>query len=126
MTREETNIMIAEFMGWKNSLEKKNPEYCRWYHPSDLGIMFFPEQLIFDSSWDWLMPVVEKIEQFEFNDGDKAFVKSFGENKVRINRFSLHMEETKLASMYEAVLEFIEWYNMQVVGGAIKKGENGL
>lgn len=58
MTLQEGNKLIAEFMEWSefpgNMLKEK------------LGVA--PkriEDLKFHSSWDWLMPVVEKIESIE-------------------------------------------------------------
>ena len=68
-TTEENNMLIAKFMGFKDSLESKNCTYCRWYHPDNLGDMYFPEQLIYNESWDWLMPVVEKIFEYLKDEG---------------------------------------------------------
>jgi hypothetical protein len=60
-TIEQNNIMIAEFMGYIDN-------GC-----SEEGFLINPitkydediESLEYHSSWDWLMPVVEKIEGFE-------------------------------------------------------------
>lgn len=81
----------------------------------------------YDVSWDWLMPVVEKIskiayeeEKMEQYDGgiaqytDYAYCRTFGmpdENghpMVRINRMPLHTADTLIEATYAAVLEFIK------------------
>ena len=47
MTHQEGNKLIAEFMGWESNIEDVFDYY---------------------SSWDWLMSVVEKIENMEVNN----------------------------------------------------------
>jgi hypothetical protein len=59
----ENNKLIAEFMGmqdtdlgWYDSVEAMSEYACQM-----VGGNTF-EELQYDRSWDWLMPVVEKIE----------------------------------------------------------------
>lgn len=66
MTTEiiEGNKSIAEFMG-RQIVESPWPhksleEQGYWVH--QLGQNYFKTKLKYHSSWDWLMPVVEKIE----------------------------------------------------------------
>ncbi len=104
----EENKLIADFMGMKYGPERKF-ENGEWTHTVDSLSRFH-------SSWDWLIPVLEKIGEYKFNDEppehpDYAYVRTFQKHMVRINRFSLHQEETLLRSAYKAVIEFIEWYN---------------
>jgi hypothetical protein len=94
----KSNKLIAEFMG----LNKEDK--ARIKH-------FFNEKLCYDTSWDWLMPVIEKIGEFQFDDKDYAHIRTFRKNMVRINRFSLHQEKTLIKSAHNAVVEFINWYN---------------
>lgn len=79
----------------------------------------------FDSSWDWLMMLVNKIENFKtdkyigFNMGSSKFSAGFmgilpGENDegliwekvVRTGRKSNRFE-----AVYDAICKFIEWYD---------------
>lgn len=67
--------------------------------------------LKYHTSWDWLMPVVEKIEQLEY------YVR-IEQNLVTIYKVSKAYEwfgggtsETKIESTYIAVIEFIKYYN---------------
>ena len=74
----------------------------------------------FNTSWDWLMPVVEKIESLNFDnytvgwESSKnffCFYKSFdtGEREDTINV----ERSSNIESAYHAVVKFIQWYNTQ-------------
>lgn len=112
------NEIIAEFMQDKKALAVyKHPKYL----PSD------DQQYVkYHSSWDWLMPVVEKISQHiyesypdhngykEVTVHDRAYPRTFGmidnEGKwmVRINRMPLEQEDTLIKATYNAVVEWIK------------------
>ena len=118
---QEQNKMIAEFD--KGARMRKfvegyagtcmyigNKRWCRF------------EDLKYHTSWDWLMPVVEKIEKEgckveissliqSFNDGPEIIyhqdVSIFHDVTCIVEVTSL----SKLNSVYEAVIKFITWYN---------------
>ena len=95
----ENNILIAEFM----NLEKfgfKNKNYLV------LGKHLSPIQLPYKTSWDWLMPVVVRLFDDEYNEFDGADDLSF-----RLNDTLL---ETNLDSLYSIVVEFINEYNKTI------------
>ena len=65
------NKLIAEFMGWKqcdpnDNTIYANPTYGGLYS-SDLAQVINPDQypsdMRFHTSWDWLMPVIDKCYQ---------------------------------------------------------------
>lgn len=101
--------MIAEFMGFKmiNDLQISTPN----------GGGAFLNELKYHTSWDWLMPVVEKIESIE----DENRCAKYNFNSVQCfvdivdNNTSEEIVKTdcnnKFDSTYKAVCEFIEWYN---------------
>ena len=60
----------------------------------------------YHSSWDWLMPVVEKIEH------TSAYVNVKGCH-VKISTWVDVNAPTKLEAVHKAVVEFIKWYNEQ-------------
>lgn len=112
------NELIAEFMGivfWKqikNERYYKVPKEHVYANNAGLG------QFRYDTSWDWLMPVVEKIEslhsvvpghllQIEITRG---FVKILGTPGQHIF-YNISIEGSKIQATYRAVVDFIKWYN---------------
>lgn len=96
----ENNKLIADFMN----------------HP-DLGTKGDFSYLKYHTSWDWLMPVVEKIENILLSTDNSFNVTigcgiyctiqdAYGE-LIDINT----CEPTKIEATYKAVVEFIKWYN---------------
>lgn len=82
--------------------------------------------LLFDKSWDWLMPVVENIEQltgvsvymgFSVIISDKhSCIYCYEPLKVKgvIYQTPSGIDEPdKLTAVYNAIIYFIEWYNSQ-------------
>lgn len=76
--------------------------------------------LKFHTSWDWLMPVVEKIKklEFEFNTFSDYTKTEKYRNEVRISELSvdkycriLIRNTDMLDAIFNAVVEFIKWYN---------------
>lgn len=88
---------------------------CRQYK-FGAGIFFDPEDMQYRTSWEWLMPVIEKISKHKYEDGDTAYPRTFGmpfeENPtkvmVRFNRCHLHYGDTLLEAAYNAVIDFIK------------------
>ena len=56
MKPQEANKHIAEFMG----MEYSNEEYYRPLYNS--GSWINQDELLFHESWDWLMPVIDKLK----------------------------------------------------------------
>jgi len=110
---ETQNELIAEFI----CMTKGKPNESRWkdnWFDND-GIINGQrnEHLYFDTSWNWLMPVVEKIE----NLGFEFFIV---ENRVKIahnsdNSIKVIIDFTfngsKIDAVYQGVTEFIKYYN---------------
>ena len=53
-------------------------------------------ELKYHKSWDWLMPVVEKIEQVH---------EGVPQELIKLSLFST------IDEVYNAIIEFIKWYN---------------
>lgn len=116
------NKLIAKFIGTYNGES--------WLFPDntvpDLGIYIYDEDLQFNLSWDWLMPVVEKIAKISLKDEnitqngedsyfDNYYPRTFAminsetkEFMVRINRFPLHQSSKLIKATFESVVEFIK------------------
>lgn len=85
--------------------------------------MCMVEDLIFHKSWDWLMAVVEKIEKdnpgyYVKIYGNQAFVQVhiMGDNTILTSQkyvagSAYDEKNTKLSNTWNAVVEFIKYYN---------------
>jgi len=126
----ENNILIAKFLEWEfnkiefiapeNTFSRLSPfnfksakEQGRYFKSS----IYKVNELLFHSSWDWLMPVVEKIESLIFDDDEYynfnilggcyvIVISSHGNDLITSDR-----GQSKLECTYNAVIEFIKWYN---------------
>ncbi len=97
MNTQENNKMIAEFMGAeKTHIQSVGDIYCPV--PSKNGSEY-ADKLQYHSSWDWLMPVVEKI--LNKSDNDELIERFYEIQNVIPNR----------EATYNAVVEFINQYN---------------
>lgn len=140
MTKKEIikgNKLIAKFMGI-NILtsygDKKGPYGYAQKYTLNFNDEYYDSTLHFEESWDWLMPVINKIENISRKGYTYDFpkVKFLGDH-VEIfwystyrgtiiywrdyhtisGNFSSHpnQEKTKLLTTYKAIIEFINWYN---------------
>lgn len=116
----EGNKLIAEFMGMKKGHPDADERRWKndWFESLiSAGNEFetrgrHSEPLKFDSSWDWLMPVVGKIESLgywvNFIDGDVFIYQNV--NLIIPN--PIHFADYKKIDIcWIAVVEFIKWYN---------------
>ena len=123
MTPEEIlngNKLIAEFM----SLEIIT-DGISWFDTNYKSLGNY------DSSWDWLMPVVEKIENLEFGkwyvhiQGNTVNIED-GNDDIGLWDFHINNDDPIMSifpsnknlkpieAVYIAVTEFIRWYNEQI------------
>lgn len=134
-TTEEKNRMIAEFMGYKQVPCRNGFAWDLGIsvpsskHPLPIQGRLVADDLEFHTSWEWLMEVVERIRRIPSYDRDKfsTYIKicddgteiisgSYGNEKGHNNEFfkrkvvSNNSYDIK-ANTYQAVVQFIEWYN---------------
>ena len=117
------NILIAKFLGWdkyNNGVYDTPFEDASYCNGEPTNTVIFPQYLKFHSDWRWLMAAVEHIETLIVSDceveldcvgKDARFILSDG------CRFlgAYNSGETKMESVYIAVIEFIDYYNENVV-----------
>jgi hypothetical protein len=105
----QNNKLIAEFIGMQNT-------NIGWYDNNEVLTIKDNntfDELLFHSSWDWLMPVVRKIVDLCINDGVEGNFKEdwtlFESEQYTsiLNTVSLAIIEDS----YKVVVEFIKWYN---------------
>jgi hypothetical protein len=105
MTTTDNNKLLAEFLGYT----QPHPDYPHttyWYKKDEAPLTM----LSFDTDWNWLMSVVEKIEdlgndvsittnyiQIAFDEGEQFIVAE--DTKIKID------------TLYNACVEFVKWYN---------------
>lgn len=102
----ENNKLIAEFLGWYKPDEENY--YVHKYSEKD----YTDKQLKYHSSWDWLMPVVEKIDLILPDDNLVSI--SFNRCLIEYHAEGITFEgigNTRIEATYKAVVEFILWYN---------------
>ena len=119
MTITESNLLIALFDGWQpvgDRLVKHSERETR-----------IPEHLFYHFQWNWLMPVVDRIESLKapgryiicqvtitshichihYNAGNVT-VQNLPVFEIDQHRSDT---ETKIENVYSAVVQFIQWYN---------------
>lgn len=127
------NELIAEFMGmvkeqWRlTRFHKKQWYWC--YEKGGYGLA--PHMLKYDTSWDWLMPVVERIESIAteyghwemeliWEDGAHMQMCRIYEGGRQIFNDHISRSPSKKLAVYGAVVEFIKWHN-EVFSAPIKE-----
>lgn len=113
----ESNKLIAKFMNYDYLDDFNYPENNEtgWYNDNGEYIC---RELKFHSSWDQLIPVVEKIEKI---DGYYVQIEETSCYVYDVNTFDDEQcdsiisidAETKKMAVYRAVVEFIKFYNKQ-------------
>jgi hypothetical protein len=122
------NILIAEFMGGEPvNKVKDNPiaysfpfEFGHqesWDEGGFLGSgkssCWNIEDLQYHLSWDWLMPVITKIESLGFYISiTKSNITCCKDTAIK-PIFSIYNYNDKHETTHLAVIEFINWYNKQ-------------
>jgi hypothetical protein len=115
------SALIAEFLGSK-FINDAPEDYPNGYYYQPEGIECDcptgePDEWCFNSSWDWLMPVVEKIEiecKCDVNIyGHYNWVTPFRCTILdnRNKEIVYQSNDSKIQCVYDAVIEFIKWWN---------------
>ena len=117
---EENNKIIAEFLLPNNeSTDYYLPKfglYLNRYGETYYEEVFRIDEMKFHSDWNWLMEVVEKIENLNywinFHGNISYYNFEIGTNN---NDFKTIIGEgdTKFKAVYDAIIKFINFYNKQ-------------
>ena len=107
------NELIAEFMMWERDDKNCPVEYTSWYKHGRLPIPYsYLSQ--YSKSWDWLMPVVEKIRKVILPELHKAMPPHSTTKGDMIDvDIACGFMEVSIEIVYKNVVEFIKWYNQQ-------------
>ena len=105
MNTTENNKLIAEFMGLHKEVFKSgNLNY--YIRKLNGGSWYEEHELSYDLSWDWLMPVVDKIKILVMeDDSDELY------NSEEWDNITNTLVQIEIKSVYKVVVEFIKEHN---------------
>lgn len=115
----EENKLIAEFMGY--TLDDENLESFRIMNNNKIEYIL-ATNMKYSTSWDWLMPVVEKIRKINCYDRGDIFNVQFIISNDRIEFYqggytkkeSYWYHNNGIESVYKAVIGCITMYNNEL------------
>ena len=123
----ENNKLIAEFLDWEfdDLSETFETPFLKLVDSHAFGDEQFScklqdFELEFHSDWNWLMSVVEKIENLQDENNCAIYNVQIEQSFTEI--IDNHTSETiiynidadsKIEAVYNTVIEFIKWYNEQ-------------
>ena len=123
----ENNKLIAEFLEWEfdDLSETFETPFLKLVEPHAFGDEQFScklqdFELEFHTDWNWLMSVVEKIENLQDENNCAIYNVQIEQSFTEI--IDNHTSETiiydidadsKIEAVYNTVIEFIKWYNEQ-------------
>ena len=108
---ENYNRLCAEFLGWKNLNDDSFPEYV-----NPLGDFYQLKELKFHSDWNWIMAVVEAIEELDIIasfqiEQPTIYIWKSSETStfegISIDIFTMSKKE----AVVQAINKFLIWYN---------------
>lgn len=103
-SKRESNLLIASFMGKTIYPKKGDKEYKQWKGKACDYEWF---EVLYNKSWDWLMPVVEKIETLGYDvqieDNNCAIIG----HDIDYSDYSTD----KINAVYKAIVAFITHHN---------------
>lgn len=109
----EGQEIIAQFMNLKSFNDNRYGKL--WSDPFGKNQSQFSLQ--YDKSFDWLMPVIEKIETLRMDVTIKHFITNTGRvvqecliDDQSGNTIAFQEGKTKIEAVNKTVLEFLRWY----------------
>lgn len=107
------NERITRWMG-----HKKNSDGLYYIPEMSLGrnsSLFREDQILYDASWDWLMPVVQNIHRLWYENVDQyntvpKHQRDWDNNGSRVIMLSITVS---IQIAYKEVVEFIKWHESQ-------------
>jgi hypothetical protein len=135
MTEQEildSNVLIAEFVGGKfyqelSYLDRKEEVWVPHFGICRIDTIDVGKGKILEyhKSYDWLMPVVEKIESLNYKtsiistlllSGEMLYIMAITDNDDDITYWN-ERGNTKIEAVYNCVIAFIKWYNQNKENG---------
>lgn len=127
MNIHENNKLIAEFMGVFDNIRETEDIYswndAPFFYTTENSkykvIENISKYVKYLYSWDWLMPVVYKIEDLGYEVTINTYYVIIGLDDIYLDEDDTGNEilveggqrKTRIHFLYEACVEFIKWYN---------------
>lgn len=113
---QESNKLIAEFMGLDFSSQEMREKYA---------VSISQNNGKYNQSWDWMFPVIQQINSLG-KEYSLAIFKTYvsltvekGGKFYKDFSFShaeyITLEQTPLEATYKLVIRFINWYNEKII-----------
>lgn len=98
------NILIAEFLDFQKTTYGWFDSESFLKLPYTIDNTF--DELLFNCSYDWLIPVIDKIDTIIMDNEDNNIFSDWFVNDALCSR--------DIDIMYIFVIDFIEWYNLNI------------
>lgn len=109
MNREETNKLIADFMGMKYANQRSFSKETGWTHT----IRSLDK---FSTDWNWQMDVIQLIENLGFEvliGRISCSIHKILDREHPISSLVCGDTSKKREIVYDAIVQFIQWHNNQ-------------
>lgn len=114
------NRLIAEFMRLPKvpcNIGTEDGHFNEGYKHPKVAVPIIPSGMQYKYSWDWLMPVVEKIEEYgyDFIASKRRATLTYDANFMdEVNNDVVYVEDCKdrKEATYKAVVEFIKYLKL--------------
>lgn len=100
---KEGNKLIAEFVG-HHQINHTSFGLC---YPIGSGL-YYPEDMLYHSSWDWLMEVIKRINTLDNPLKDSDTTLSTMKHDLQIYTGRVYIEKA-----FTTAIRIIKWYNKQ-------------
>lgn len=110
-------LLIAKFEGYET---EENSIYGNIYYSEDNERTAL--DTAYHNSWDWLMPVIKKIDSYANEKLSFSKFDDYRTNWAMINRPSKY----DIDNVYKQVIQFIEWYNGNKLNENQKIGQSTI
>ena len=118
MNEGEDDKLIAKFMGWEGTFLDRDAIHHDHIAQAEAippkgkeNWDVYTVSLRYRYSWDWLMPVVEKIESLSFEVSIIDTECEIGTQGYSYRNIVCNKGESKIEGVYKTVIEFIRYYN---------------
>jgi hypothetical protein len=106
----QNNILIANFL--KQTVQPfEFPQFGYIRHNGDWMDKFLDYQLKFHKDWNWIMEVVQTIENLNYTFDVMGKAVSINNSNEMIVDLNANSFKSKIEAVYTACIEFITWYN---------------